>query len=1215
MTRPLDLPQPVAPTAATREQPQPANRQVELEWAAYLGQRLLFALVVLGALTYLTFLGLEMAGGASLRESMGPALQQSLAYAGHLLRGDLGLTKVGIVTPRAEPVADLLWGVVSRSLALLGAALLLAVAVGVPLGMLAARRRHSNTSLLILLLSIVGVSIPSFFAALLLQMLMIRWARISGSPPLPIGGFGFDKHLVLPALVLAARPVAQITRVTFIAIGNVLDADYLRTAISKGLWPRQIWTRHVLRNAAIPILTTVGLSLRFALSSLPVVEFFFGWPGIGFTLLKSIARQDDNLTVALILTLGLLFILVNLALDLSYRMLDPQQRAAVTGGDRRSSTAGLARRISNGLDSLGGWMRRLSPRRWLAARRAPSEPNPFRRVAEQQTAQLAASDDSYRRTRRRASLRGIAGNLPLLLGAAIIAGLLAAVLFGPRLAPHSPYTTQGLSIVDGQFRVPPFAPDAVHPWGSDVLGRDIQSLVLAGAQQTLILAVLAVLARLVVGFVLGALAGWRSGGWLDHAIMGASEIIAAYPALVLAMVVILALGIRQGMRPFIIALCLVGWGEVMQFVRGEVMAIRLKPYIESAVAVGVRTSRMLLTHVLPLLLAALISLAALEMGAVLMLLGELGFVGIFIGGGAFAELQVGSALYHYSDVPEWASLLSSIRLYARSYPWMALYPAAAFFIAILGFNLFSEGLRRMVERVGVGFTWLFNRYALLVVGVAVLLVYWARANTGAIAVYRQQAAQFSGQQALALAETLSDPAQDNRALGAPGLPASAAWIADQMKATGAQPAGQDLTYFQNRLRAFTSLEALPTLQIDDGGAAPIYRQDFKEMAGRYSPIGQASGPVTALLAGAQQRSNFRNPYPRLQQEVDRDAMVLAVSDRTAAYLQDVTVGGLLVVPEDALDLQRNATLASRPTSWDGLGTNQGEGKPIPRVLISEATANRLLRSTGQTVAGLRAQERALSEGGVGLLPAAAVVSLAIPGSAREGSPAQNVLGYIPGASGRAQPGEGQMDAELVVVLAQYDSPPAGPDGCCPAANDNASGVAVMLEAMRTLQESGYQPYRTLLFVAYSGEGLDGGEPVNPKDIYKFLQAKQGWATTFDPVAVVSLRGLGAGAGKRLMLSAGGNQRLAQLFERAARQMGVPTARAEEAVDISIVFTDRSSRQGGGQEAPDIDLSWQGWQSTARTSLDIPEALSAEQLEQAGQTLALALMVMGRENRF
>jgi len=93
-----------------------------------------------------------------------------------------------------------------------------------------------------------------------------------------------------------------------------------------------------------------------------------------------------------------------------------------------------------------------------------------------------------------------------------------------------------------------------------------------------------------------------------------------------------------------------------------------------------------------------------------MLLGELGFIGIFIGGGAFAEVDIGGLPYHYSDVPEWGALLSNVRAYARGYPWTALPPAAAFFLAILAFNLFGEGLRRLVQDVGLSFNRFVNRY-------------------------------------------------------------------------------------------------------------------------------------------------------------------------------------------------------------------------------------------------------------------------------------------------------------------------------------------------------------------------------------------------------------------------------------------------------------------------------------------------------------------------
>ena len=117
----------------------------------------------------------------------------------------------------------------------------------------------------------------------------------------------------------------------------------------------------------------------------------------------------------------------------------------------------------------------------------------------------------------------------------------------------------------------------------------IDEACVAGARQTLTLAGMAVAARTIVGVLLGAIAGWTQGSLVDRAVLGAAEVIAAFPTLLLAMTLILALGIRRGMLPFVVALCFVGWGEIMQYVRGQVIAIRTQPYIESAVAVGART--------------------------------------------------------------------------------------------------------------------------------------------------------------------------------------------------------------------------------------------------------------------------------------------------------------------------------------------------------------------------------------------------------------------------------------------------------------------------------------------------------------------------------------------------------------------------------------------------------------------------------------------------
>lgn len=1178
--------------------------------AQALARRLAFGALVLVVIIYLSYFGLDMARGASFQDAILHAADKLVIYLGLLARGDLGLTTAGSLTLNPLPIMEVVPTVVARSLGLLAAALLIAAPTGVILGIWASRRRHSTWPLLTLLASIVGVSVPSFFAALLLQLGVIRLTREMGRVLLPVGGFGWDAHLLLPALVLAARPLAQITRVTFVTLNDILQQDYVRTAYSKGLVPRMVMNRHVIRNAIAPILTTIGVSLRFALSSLPVVEFFFGWPGMGFNLLKSISRQDDNLTVALILCLGVLFILVNLLLELSYRIVDPRFRSTpehIGRGERKSVWESLTTMFD---------LRKLfsnNPiKSWLEKRRRAPAASPFRAVLEERGDTF---DELYDRGagERRVWLLGTLGNLPLMLGGLLVLGVLAVILFGPRLAPHSPYTTQGLTFKDGEFTVPPFEPGQSYPWGTDVLGRDLLSLILAGAQQTLLLVTLVVLARMAIGFTLGALAGWLKGSKIDQFLVGAAEVIAAFPSLLLSMTLILAFGIREGMRPFIIALCFVGWGEIMQFVRGEVIGIRPKLFIESAVALGSRTLRIILWHVLPNLVPALITIAALEMGAVLMLLGELGFIGIFIGGGAFAELDVAAAPYHYSDVPEWGALLSNVRTYARAYPWTAIYPSLAFFVAILGFNLFGEGLRRMVEIVGVRVMRLFNRYTLAFGLIAAMGFVWVRGNTGATVFYQRQASVFSGQRAMIDVEALSDPAMQGRALGSPGLEVAANYIAQRFQDLGIQAAGKEFTYFQPRSRDYESLDATPKLTIDDGGPPLVYHRDFAERPFAYRNLGQVRSQVKVLAFGELTGSGryFRTPRPALRDSDYSQDILLFIDESDVSLLLPLQPAGILAVAKDPLDLQRRYTLSPRDPRWSNYGSSRVQGQDSPIFWISEELADRILEDIGKTVDELRRLREDLGQDEVLELPTGMTVSMEMQGTVQEKVPASHVIGHLPGVSSNQFEG---LDDRMIVVLAQYDSPPAGPDGLYPAANDNAAGVGVMLEAIRTMQESGYQPYKTFLFVAYSGEGLEGGGQVNPRDVSKFLQAKLGFSSTFEVEAIVELRGLGTRHGDQLVLLTGGSLRLANLFEDAARRMGVPTHRAGERVDISVIY-EQGSTFDSGEEAPRIGLVWEGWEATSRSAGDTLDSISVENLERSGQALSLALMILGRETQY
>jgi peptide/nickel transport system permease protein len=222
---------------------------------------------------------------------------------------------------------DALWQAYRNSMGLLLVALVGAAVVGLLAGGMAALSRRKRSVLLLLFLTILGISIPSFFAGLLLRMGELQFLATFGRRLVVMAGFGWDlEHMLMPVLVLAARPLAYVTRTSFLSLSQTMQEDYIRTAFSKGLGQSHTVMVHALRNIAVPMLTALGVSVRFSLSTLPVVELFFSWPGMGLRLLEAINARHTTMVVALACTLGLTFLVVNLLLDIAYRVIDPRIR-------------------------------------------------------------------------------------------------------------------------------------------------------------------------------------------------------------------------------------------------------------------------------------------------------------------------------------------------------------------------------------------------------------------------------------------------------------------------------------------------------------------------------------------------------------------------------------------------------------------------------------------------------------------------------------------------------------------------------------------------------------------------------------------------------------------------------------------------------------------------------------------------------------------------
>lgn len=260
---------------------------------------------------------------AALRHEMGldrPLAVQYWRWLTHAVRGDLGSSWL-----RGIRVSDALRERIPRTLALAFTAGALAVVVGVPVGVLTAVCRNALVDQLCRVGTLVGSSVPSYFAAYVVILIFAVKLRT-----FPAFGFGSPDHLVLPAVTLALGPASLLARLTRSTVLDVLSEDFVRTARSKGAGPIRLCA-HVVRNASVPILTVAGLALGHLLGGSLIIEYVFAYPGMGDLAITAIQARDYPLVQGFVLFSGTAYVLVNFAIDLSYASLDPRIRLGRRG--------------------------------------------------------------------------------------------------------------------------------------------------------------------------------------------------------------------------------------------------------------------------------------------------------------------------------------------------------------------------------------------------------------------------------------------------------------------------------------------------------------------------------------------------------------------------------------------------------------------------------------------------------------------------------------------------------------------------------------------------------------------------------------------------------------------------------------------------------------------------------------------------------------------
>ncbi|UCE30189.1 MAG: ABC transporter permease [Burkholderiales bacterium] len=309
----------------------------------YILRRILATIPVLLIVAVLVFMMLRLTPGdpaaviagdaataenvAEIREKLGldrPIVTQFFIWVGHMLTGDLGESffykknVTELIADRIEPTV---------SLAIL--TIVLASAIAVPLGTIAAYRQGSWIDRVVMGFSVLGFSVPVFvigYVLIYIFSMQLGWFPVQGYQRLAEGFWGFLHRLILPSLALAVIYVALIARMTRTSVLEVLNEDYVRTARAKGLPQIKVLMRHALRNAAVPIVTVIGIGIALLIGGVVVTESVFAIPGLGSLTVDAVLGRDYPTVQAVIMLFSVVYVVINLVIDLLYTVLDPRIR-------------------------------------------------------------------------------------------------------------------------------------------------------------------------------------------------------------------------------------------------------------------------------------------------------------------------------------------------------------------------------------------------------------------------------------------------------------------------------------------------------------------------------------------------------------------------------------------------------------------------------------------------------------------------------------------------------------------------------------------------------------------------------------------------------------------------------------------------------------------------------------------------------------------------
>jgi peptide/nickel transport system permease protein len=810
-------------------------------------------------------------------------------------------------------------------------------------------------------------------------------------------------------------------------------------------------------------------------------------------------------------------------------------------------------------------------------------------------------------------VKSLLSNPPLIFGGVIVLGLFLVVLLGPLWAPINPYIA-GQHVVahyDAEKEVwinPPLEPSLDYPLGTNQWGQDILSMLLYGARNTLIACAFITMVRVILGTILGAMAGWNEGSLIDQMVMGGISVITSVPLLVSSMLLVYALDVRRGLPVFIVALSVVGWTEISQYIRSEFLVLRKKPFIEGARAVGTRNLSIAVRHVLPNIMPQLLVISFLELGAVLMLLGELSFVGVFIGGGGQLSLGdeiTGVTVVTYSQVPEWGAMLAEGYRWLRAKPFIVFPPALAFFIAVVGFNSFGEGLRRLIERHHINTNFLLRKRMVLGIAALTFATAFIINNTGPAPWFARVGEAFDGDAAYQHVEALTQ--MQGRGAGQEGAYAATDYITEKFIQYGLKPGWQSSEYRFPMEVVLADPKSQPELSLVDpqGNTIKTYRHnlDFGFDIQQHAGGGSAEGKLTYV--GFTKSIHDYEWQDFIGLDLEGKIILIVEGNAPVEFPTEAMIRGakgVLRISSDDPDSIRSQIQLSNE---DGLYL---EKPTLPVFRIRPGVAQEMLGLEGTAFEELidpaSAPDGEQTGPGWYTRPLNGRVRMSVDLTQPEMVEVPAILGFLPGS-------DYNLSDELLVLYANYDGLPREQNGTIyPGANHNASGIGVLLEIARTWQDQGLNTRRPVLFIAWGG-----GELTDP-GVNHFLEVNSNYrhlpninaTQSIQPRIIFELDRLGAGM-DGLAVHPNSNTNLATLLEKTMSESGVEVLSAEEykASDTQVNAFARVSSTAW------ISFAWGGPDLPA--DQDTLDKIDPDKLRAVGEPLVQVLTTIVRQNSY